>query len=812
MSGHTPLPATPLDLPLLPLRDVVVFPHMVIPLFVGRPKSIKALEMAMEADRRIMLVAQKAAAKDEPSVSDMFDVGCVSTILQMLKLPDGTVKVLVEGQQRALVSSIEDAETHFLATVTPVENASETNKPSEIEALRRAVMQQFDQYVKLNKKIPPEILTSISSIDDPGRLADTIAAHLPLKLENKQVVLDLSDVKARLENLFEQLDREVDILNVDKKIRGRVKRQMEKNQRDFYLNEQVKAIQKELGEGDEGADIEELEKKIKLAKMSAEARKKADGELKKLKLMSPMSAEATVVRNYIDVLTALPWSKKTKIKHDLVNAEGVLNEDHFGLDKVKDRILEYLAVQQRVDKVKAPILCLVGPPGVGKTSLGQSIAKATGRKYVRMALGGMRDEAEIRGHRRTYIGALPGKVLQSLSKVGTRNPLFLLDEIDKLGTDFRGDPSSALLEVLDPEQNHTFGDHYVEVDFDLSDVMFVATSNSMNIPPALLDRMEVIRLSGYTEDEKTSIAMKYLLPKQLKNNGVKDEELEITEAAVRDMVRYYTREAGVRSLERELSKICRKVVKGLQLKKLTPQVVVTADNLPDFLGVRKYTYGRAELQNQVGQVVGLAWTEVGGDLLTIEAATMPGKGVITRTGSLGDVMKESVEAARTVVRSRARVLGIKDAMFEKRDIHIHVPDGATPKDGPSAGAAMTTAFVSALTGIPVRGDVAMTGEITLRGEVTAIGGLKEKLLAALRGGIKTVLIPEENVKDLQEIPDNVKSGLEIVPVRWIDKVLEVALETKPVPLTDEEVAEVAAAAAAAEKTRAPSPAGDGLKH
>jgi len=718
----------------------------------------------------------------------------------------------VEGQQRALVTSIEDAESHFMATVTPVEATPDANKPSEIEALRRAVLQQFDQYVKLNKKIPPEILTSISSIDDPGRLADTIAAHLPLKLENKQVVLDLSDVKARLENLFEQLDREVDILNVDKKIRGRVKRQMEKNQRDFYLNEQVKAIQKELGEGDEGADIEEIEKKIKLAKMPVEARKKAEAELKKLKLMSPMSAEATVVRNYIDVLTALPWSKKTKIKHDLANAEGVLNEDHYGLDKVKDRILEYLAVQQRVDKVKAPILCLVGPPGVGKTSLGQSIAKATGRKYVRMALGGMRDEAEIRGHRRTYIGALPGKVLQSLSKVGTRNPLFLLDEIDKLGTDFRGDPSSALLEVLDPEQNHTFGDHYVEVDFDLSDVMFVATSNSMNIPPALLDRMEVIRLSGYTEDEKTSIAMKYLLPKQLKNNGVKDEELLITEPAVRDMVRYYTREAGVRSLERELSKICRKVVKGLQLKKLEPQVVVTADNLPDFLGVRKYTYGRAELQNQVGQVVGLAWTEVGGDLLTIEAAIMPGKGVITRTGSLGDVMKESVEAARTVVRSRARMLGIKDETFEKRDIHIHVPDGATPKDGPSAGAAMTTAFVSALTGIPVRGDVAMTGEITLRGEVTAIGGLKEKLLAALRGGIKTVLIPEENVKDLAEIPDNVKSGLEIVPVRWIDKVLEVALESKPVPLTDEEAAVAAAVPVATDKAAVSSASADGLKH
>ena len=799
MSGQTFLPSIPVDLPLLPLRDVVVFPHMVIPLFVGRPKSIKALESAMEAERRIMLVAQKTAAKDEPSVQDMFEVGCVATILQLLKLPDGTVKVLVEGQQRARVNKIEDGEQHFVANVTPVAAAVALpgDKGSEVEALRRAVMQQFDHYVKLNKKIPPEILTSISSIDDAGRLADTIAAHLPLKLDVKQVILDLDDVKLRLENLYEQLEREVDILNVDKKIRGRVKRQMEKNQRDFYLNEQVKAIQKELGEGEDGVDIEEIEKKIKAAKMPQEALKKVESELKKLKLMSPMSAEATVVRSYIDVLLGLPWSKKTKIKHDLVNAENVLNEDHFGLEKVKDRIVEYLAVQQRVDKLKAPILCLVGPPGVGKTSLGQSIAKATGRKYVRMALGGMRDEAEIRGHRRTYIGALPGKVLQSLAKAGTRNPLFLLDEIDKLGTDFRGDPSSALLEVLDPEQNHTFGDHYVEVDFDLSDVMFVATSNSMNIPPALLDRMEVIRLSGYTEDEKTSIAMRYLLPKQVKNNGVKDSELEIQEQAVRDIVRYYTREAGVRSLERELSKICRKVVKGIQLKKMTPKVVVTPDNLNEFLGVRKFDYGRAEQKNQVGQVVGLAWTEVGGDLLTIEAAVMPGKGVITRTGSLGDVMKESVEAARTVVRSRARMLGIKDEMFEKRDIHIHVPDGATPKDGPSAGAAMTTAFVSALTGIPVRGDVAMTGEITLRGEVTAIGGLKEKLLAALRGGIKTVLIPQENAKDLQEIPDNVKSGLEIIPVKWIDQVLQVALERQPIPLTDEEVALSVAAVAAA---------------
>ncbi|MBP6394879.1 MAG: endopeptidase La [Giesbergeria sp.] len=812
MSGYSPLLATPIDLPLLPLRDVVVFPHMVIPLFVGRPKSIKALELAMEADRRIMLVAQKAAAKDEPSVSDMFEVGCISTILQMLKLPDGTVKVLVEGQQRARVETIEDIESHFTATVRPIQALAGNYKPSEIEALRRAVMQQFDMYVKLNKKIPPEILTSISSIDDPGRLVDTIAAHLPLKLENKQSVLDLSDVKARLENLFEQLDHEVDILNVDKKIRGRVKRQMEKNQRDFYLNEQVKAIQKELGEGEEGADLEEVEKKIKQAKMPAEARKKAESELKKLKLMSPMSAEATVVRNYIDVLVSLPWSKKTKIKHNLAHAEVVLNEDHYGLDKVKDRILEYLAVQQRVSKLKAPILCLVGPPGVGKTSLGQSIAKATGRKYVRMALGGMRDEAEIRGHRRTYIGAMPGKVLQSLSKVDTRNPLFLLDEIDKLGTDFRGDPSSALLEVLDPEQNHTFGDHYVEVDFDLSDVMFVATSNSMNIPSALLDRMEIIRLSGYTEDEKTSIAMKYLLPKQMTNNGVKQEELQITEAAVRDIVRYYTREAGVRSLERELSKICRKVVKALLLKKLTPQVVVGADDLPEFLGVRKYTYGLAEEQNQVGQVVGLAWTEVGGDLLTIEVATMPGKGVITRTGSLGDVMKESVEAARTVVRSRARSLGIKDEAFEKKDMHVHVPDGATPKDGPSAGAAMATALVSAFTGIPVRGDVAMTGEITLRGEITGIGGLKEKLLAALRGGIKTVLIPQENVKDLQEIPDNVKSGLEIVPVRWIDKVLELALERHPVPLTDEEAAVVPVVAVVPPPAAATKAARPAVKH
>jgi len=813
MSGHPVLPADPITLPLLPLRDVVVFPHMVIPLFVGRPKSIKALEAAMEAGRQIVLVAQKAAGKDEPKADDMFEVGCVSSILQMLKLPDGTVKVLVEGTQRATTVSITDNGEHFVGEVKPIPPVADT-KP-EIEALRRAVTQQFDQYVKLNKKIPPEILTSIAGIDDAGRLADTIAAHLPLKLEAKQSVLDLHDTGKRMEKLLELLEHEVDILQVEKRIRGRVKRQMEKSQREYYLNEQVKAIQKELGDGEEGADFEELEKKVVAAKMPKEARKKADAELKKLKLMSPMSAEATVVRNYIDTLVGLPWAKKTKIKHDLANAEDVLNEDHYGLDKVKDRILEYLAVQQRVDKVKAPILCLVGPPGVGKTSLGQSVARATGRKFVRMALGGMRDEAEIRGHRRTYIGSMPGKVLQSLSKAGTRNPLFLLDEIDKLGMDFRGDPSSALLEVLDPEQNHTFSDHYVEVDFDLSDVMFVATSNSMNIPPALLDRMEVIRLSGYTEDEKLNIALRYLCPKQAKNNGVKPEEMDITESALRGIIRYYTREAGVRSLEREISKICRKTVKGIQLKKYTSQVVVTEDNLNDFLGVRKFDYGRAEKKNQVGQVVGLAWTEVGGDLLTIESAVMPGKGNIIRTGQLGEVMKESVEAARSVVRSRARRLGIKDEMFEKRDIHIHVPDGATPKDGPSAGAAMTTAFVSALTGIPVRADVAMTGEITLRGEVTAIGGLKEKLLAAHRGGIKTVMIPEDNVKDLQDIPENVKNHLEIVPVRWIDRVLEVALERMPEALPEDEpvvAAPVAAAAAEAVTPVVSTGAGDVRPH
>ena len=779
------------QLPLLPLRDVVVFPHMVIPLFVGRPKSIKALEAAMEQGKSIMLAAQKAAAKDEPSAEDIYEIGCIANILQMLKLPDGTVKVLVEGAQRARIHQISELESHFTAELSPVE--SELGDESEVEAMRRAIVQQFDQYVKLNKKIPPEILTSLAGIDDAGRLADTIAAHLPLKLEQKQVILEIFNVAKRYEHLLGQLEGELDILQVEKRIRGRVKRQMEKSQREYYLNEQVKAIQKELGEGEEGADLEELEKRIIAAKMPKEARDKAQSELKKLKMMSPMSAEATVVRNYIDTLIGLPWRKKSKVNNDLPNAEKVLEDEHYGLEKVKERILEYLAVQQRVDKLKAPILCFVGPPGVGKTSLGQSIARATNRKYVRMALGGVRDEAEIRGHRRTYIGSMPGKILQSLTKVGVRNPLFLLDEIDKLGMDFRGDPSSALLEVLDPEQNHTFSDHYIEVDFDLSDVMFVATSNSFNIPPALLDRMEVIRLSGYTEDEKTSIAQRYLLPKQIRTNGLKDDEIAVSEAAIRDVIRYYTREAGVRSLEREISKICRKVVKMLLLKKQEKKVTVTPKNLDKFLGVRRFDFGVAEKENQIGQVVGLAWTEVGGELLTIEAMSMPGKGGVIRTGTLGDVMKESIEAARTVVRSRAKTLGIKSDVFDKSDIHIHVPEGATPKDGPSAGIAMTTALVSVFTGIPVRADVAMTGEITLRGEVLPIGGLKEKLLAAHRGGIKTALIPEQNVKDLADIPDNVKNKLEIVPVRWIDKVLEIALERQPMPLPEEEAAVAAAA-------------------
>ncbi|HUO43284.1 MAG TPA: endopeptidase La [Burkholderiales bacterium] len=773
---------TTTQLPLLPLRDVVVFPHMVIPLFVGRPKSIKALETAMETGKNIVLVAQRSAAKDEPSPDDLYAIGSLANILQMLKLPDGTVKVLVEGSQRANINQIIDAKTHFAADVTPVPASDELT--AEVEAMRRTLVAQFDQYVKLNKKIPPEILTSLSGIDEPGRLADTIAAHLPLKLEQKQEVLEMFDVRKRLEHLLALIEGELDILQVEKRIRGRVKRQMEKSQREYYLNEQVKAIQKELGELEEGADLDEIEKRIKDAHMPKEARKKAEAELKKLRLMSPMSAEATVVRNYIDTLVGLPWKKKSKISTDLAHAEAVLNEDHYGLEKVKERIIEYLAVQQRVDKLKAPILCLVGAPGVGKTSLGQSIAKATNRKFVRMSLGGVRDEAEIRGHRRTYIGSMPGKILQNMAKVGVRNPLFLLDEVDKMGMDFRGDPASALLEVLDPEQNHTFVDHYVEVEYDLSDVMFVATANTLNIPPALLDRMEVIRLSGYTEDEKVRIAIQHLLPRQMKSHGLKPEEIAVSHSAVRDIIRYYTREAGVRALERELSKICRKVVKLLVRDAKSRRVSLTARNLDKFLGVRRYTYGLAEKENQVGQVTGLAWTEVGGELLTIESSAMPGKGKTITTGKLGEVMQESIQAALSVVRSRSRRLGIPEDFYQKNDIHIHLPEGATPKDGPSAGIGICTAMVSLLTGIPVRADVAMTGEITLRGEVLPIGGLKEKLLAAHRGGIKIVLIPEENVKDLAEIPDNIKNRLDIHPVKWIDQVLEYALERKPEPLPE----------------------------
>jgi len=787
------LPSDLSALPLLPLRDVVVFPHMVIPLFVGRPKSIKALDMAMDAGKHILLVAQKQAAKDDPGAGDLYEIGSIATVLQMLKLPDGTVKVLVEGTQRAQINSVIDKGEYLVAEATPL--PGDPGSANEVEAMRRALLAQFDQYVKLNKKIPPEILTSMSGIDDGGRLADAIAAHLPLKLEQKQQILEMSEVGKRLEHLLGVIEGEVDILQVEKRIRGRVKRQMEKSQREYYLNEQVKAIQKELGEGDENADLEEMEKKIKSAKMSKEAEAKAMNELKKLKMMSPMSAEATVVRTFIDTLTSLPWRKKSKISKDLAQAVKILDADHYGLEKVKERIVEYLAVQQRVDRLKGPILCLVGPPGVGKTSLGQSIAKATGRKFVRMSLGGVRDEAEIRGHRRTYIGSMPGKILQNMTKVAVRNPLFLLDEVDKMGQDFRGDPSSALLEVLDPEQNSTFVDHYVEVEYDLSDVMFVATANTMNIPAPLLDRMEVIRLSGYTEDEKIAIAKQYLLPKQMKNNGIKPDELHVADSALRDIVRYYTREAGVRSLERDISKICRKVVKSLLLKESEGKqrkgkgpMEVTSKNLDKYLGVRRYTYGIAEKKNQVGQVTGLAWTEVGGDLLTIEAVALPGKGKTTSTGKLGDVMNESIAAALSVVRHRSQQLGIPPDFYQKTDLHIHLPEGATPKDGPSAGAAIVTAIVSILTGIPVRCDVAMTGEITLRGEVLPIGGLKEKLLAAGRGGIKTVLIPEENVKDLAEIPDEIKNRLEIHPVRWIEQVLEKALERAPTPLNEEKVA------------------------
>ncbi len=768
-------------IPVLPLRDVVVYPHMVIPLFVGREKSIKALEAAMENDKQILLVAQKSAAEDDPKADDMYRIGTVSSILQLLKLPDGTVKVLVEGSKRAKILNFTEADEYFTAQAKLHEE--ETIDEREAEVLVRSLTTQFDQYVKLNKKIPPEILTSLSSIEDPSRLVDTIAAHMSLKIEEKQKILENFSLRERVEQLMGLMESEIDLLQVEKRIRGRVKRQMEKSQREYYLNEQMKAIQKELGEMEEVPnEIEELEKKIETAGMSKEAKSKAKAELNKLKMMSPMSAEATVVRNYLDWLVGVPWKKRSKVRHDLARAEQVLEEDHYGLEKVKERILEYLAVQQRMKKMKGPILCLVGPPGVGKTSIGKSIARATNRKFIRMALGGVRDEAEIRGHRRTYIGSMPGKVIQNLHKIGTRNPLFLLDEIDKMAMDFRGDPASALLEVLDPEQNYTFNDHYMEVDYDLSEVMFVATSNTMNIPAPLLDRMEVIRLSGYTEDEKVNIALKYLVAKQMKANGLKEGEIEITEEAVRDIVRYYTREAGVRNLEREIAKICRKVVKDVLLTPSEETVVVKSDNLEKYLGVRRFRFGLAEEGNRIGQVTGLAWTEVGGDLLTIETAVMPGKGKHSITGQLGDVMKESIQAALSVVRSRANILGIDPEEFEKKDIHVHVPEGAIPKDGPSAGIGMCTALVSALTGIPVRSDVAMTGEITLRGEVLPIGGLKEKLLAAHRGGIKVVLIPHENERDLTEIPDNIKEKLDIRTVRWIDEVLDVALIRRPEPL------------------------------
>ena len=765
-------------IPVLPLRDVVVYPHMVIPLFVGREKSIKALEAAMEDDKQILLVAQKSAAEDEPNEEDIYRIGTVSSILQLLKLPDGTVKVLVEGLERAEIKEFLDRDEFFSAQVDamPVEELDER----EIEVLMRSVLTQFDQYVKLNKKIPPEILTSLAGIDEPGRLADTIAAHMALKIDEKQSVLETIDLRERFDQLMGIMESEIDLLEVEKRIRGRVKRQMEKSQREYYLNEQMKAIQKELGEIDDAPnELEDLQQKIEKSGMSKEAQEKANAELNKLKMMSPMSAEATVVRNYIDWIVSVPWKKRTKVRHDLARAEEVLDEDHYGLEKVKERILEYLAVQQRVKKLKGPVLCLVGPPGVGKTSLGRSIAKATNRKFVRMSLGGVRDEAEIRGHRRTYIGSMPGKIVQNMSKVGVKNPLFLLDEVDKMSMDFRGDPSSAMLEVLDPEQNNTFADHYMEVDYDLSEVMFIATANSLNIPAPLLDRMEVIRIPGYTEDEKVNIAIRYLLPKQIKNSGLKEEEISLSEDGIRDVIRYYTREAGVRNLEREISKICRKVVKEILLEPEKKTVSVTSENLENYLGVQRHRFGRAEEFDQVGQVTGLAWTEVGGDLLTIEATTVVGKGKMTITGQLGDVMKESVQAATTVVRSRSQMLGIDSDFYEKNDIHVHVPEGAIPKDGPSAGIGMCTALVSVLTGIPVKADVAMTGEITLRGEVLPIGGLKEKLLAALRGGITTVIIPEENRRDLAEIPENILEKIDIRPVQWIDDVLEIALQHMP---------------------------------
>ena len=776
------------DIPLLPLRDVVVYPHMVIPLFVGREKSIAALEAAMASDKQIMLVAQRNASDDDPAESDIYRVGTVSTILQMLKLPDGTVKVLVEGGARGHISKARFGEEGGVADVREMDNQMPSE--SEQDALARSLLAKFEEYVKLSKKVAPEIMNSVSSIDEVSRLADTISAHLQLKLEEKQDVLEMVDVRERVEHLVALMESDMDVLKVEKRIRGRVKKQMEKSQREYYLNEQMKAIQKELGDlDDSGNELEDLEKKIDNSGMPKDAKEKSKNELNKLRMMSPMSAEATVVRSYLDWMTSVPWKKRSRVRHDLAHAKDILDQDHYGLEEVKERILEFLAVQSRVGKVKGPVLCLVGPPGVGKTSLGQSVARATNRKFVRMALGGVRDEAEIRGHRRTYIGSLPGKVIQKLSKVGVRNPLFLLDEVDKMGMDMRGDPASALLEVLDPEQNHTFSDHYLEVDYNLSETLFICTSNSMNIPAPLLDRMEVIRLPGYTEDEKINIASQYLIPKQIKSNGLRENELVLDEKALQFIVRHYTRESGVRGLEREISKICRKVVKENLLEKENRTITLTPENIDHYLGVRKYDYGRAEEKDQIGQVTGLAWTSVGGELLTIEGVSTPGKGRVTTTGSLGDVMQESIQAAWTVVKSRSGNLGIRRRQLERNDVHIHVPEGATPKDGPSAGIGMCTAMVSVLTGIPVRADVAMTGEITLRGQVLAIGGLKEKLLAAHRGGIKTVLIPQENERDLKEIPDKIKEALDIRPVKWIDQVLELALTHTPTPLSEAEVEE-----------------------
>lgn len=774
-----------IELPLLPLRDVVVYPHMVIPLFVGRERSIQALEEAMANDKQILLVAQKNASVDDPGEDDIYRVGTVSTVLQLLKLPDGTVKVLVEGGYRAKLETVNLTDGFYTAMTIADEPADLDEK--EADALVHSAMGQFDKYVNLSKKVPSEVLNSVSGIEEPGRLADTIAAHMSLELEQKQTILEIADIHPRIDHLMGLMEAEIDLFQVEKKIRGRVKKQMEKSQREYYLNEQMKAIQKELGDMDEAPnEMEELQEKIKTSGMSKEAASKANAELNKLKMMSPMSAEASVVRSYIDWMVSVPWKKRSKVKHDLKLAQQILDEDHYGLDEVKERIVEYLAVQKRVKKIKGPVLCLVGPPGVGKTSLGESIARATNRKFIRMALGGVRDEAEIRGHRRTYIGSMPGKIVQKLAKAEVKNPLFLLDEIDKMGMDNRGDPASALLEVLDPEQNNSFNDHYLEVDYDLSDVMFICTSNSMNIPAPLLDRMEVIRIPGYTEDEKINIAQRYLKPKAMKNNGLKEGELDIAEEAIQDLVRYYTREAGVRGLEREVAKLCRKVVKEFSLGEKTAPVVITSDVLEDYSGVRKFSYGKAEEENQIGQVTGLAWTQVGGELLTIEAVSVAGKGRQVKTGSLGDVMLESIQAATTVVRSRSQRLGIKASYYDEHDLHIHVPEGATPKDGPSAGVGMCTALVSVLTGIPVNSDVAMTGEITLRGQVLPIGGLKEKLLAAHRGGIKIVIIPEENARDLKEIPDNIKADLEIRPVKWIDEVLEIALERMPEPISDEE--------------------------